>query len=246
MATSELAELSRPGGPSFLDLLRSFPGQARLALGTRGVLWATLAGVIGLACCIIAFADIVVSLHRSDVDPQRQKARDVLALDNASRLLMRSLLATSAAGSRASAAAVAGEPWSNFTTSLKTLCTDFEVPPQTRLAAACTGRPEFVERVGAEIRSFTAENRPINPVVVRELLALRDDISELSLAATREADTMIGRLVDDFSSAAGADAQHHRLRLRQARPDHAGRPHVDGLHAQARAAARRGGAARAC
>jgi PAS domain S-box-containing protein len=201
MASSDLTAPSRSGGLNFLDLLRSFPGQARLALGTRGVLWATLAGVIGLACCIIAFADITVSLHRSDVDPQRKKARDVLALDNASRLLMRNLLATSAAGSRTSAATVAGEPWLNFTTSLKTLCTDFDVPPQTRLAGACKNQQEFVERVGTEIRSFTAENRPINPVVVRELLALRDDISELSLAATREADTMIGRLVDDYSEA---------------------------------------------
>ncbi len=201
MTTSELAAASRSGGPNFVELLRSFPGQARLALGTRGVLWATLAGAIGLACCIVAFADIALSLHRSDVDPQRRKARDVLALDNSSRLLMRSLLATSAAGSRASAAAVAGEPWLNFTTSLKTLCTDFDVPPQTRLAGACKGQQAFVERVGAEIRSFTAENRPINPLVVRELLALRDDISELSLAATREADIMIGGLVDDYSEA---------------------------------------------
>ena len=69
MATSELA---RPGLPNFVDLLRSFPGQARLALGTRGVLWATFAGIVGVVCCIVAFADIALSLHRSDVDPQRR------------------------------------------------------------------------------------------------------------------------------------------------------------------------------
>ena len=90
MASSELA---RPEVPNFVDLLRSFPGQARLALGTRGVLWATFAGVVGVVCCVVAFAAIGLSLHRSDVDPERRKARDVLTLDNASRLLMRSILA---------------------------------------------------------------------------------------------------------------------------------------------------------
>lgn len=126
MASSELA---RPGARNFVDLLRSFPGQARLALGTRGVLWASFAGIVGVVCCVVAFAAIGLSLHGSDIDPERRKARDVLTLDNANRLLMRSILASSSAGQTTGATPVAGTPWRNFTESLQTLCRNFEAAP---------------------------------------------------------------------------------------------------------------------
>jgi len=198
MATSAYA---RPGLPNFVDLLRSFPGQARLALGTRGVLWASFAGIVGVICCVVAFADIALSLHRSDVDPQRRKARDVLTLDNASRLLMRSILASSAAGEGAGATPVAGEPWRHFTESLQTLCRDFDVAPQTALASTCATQQDFVDRLGREIRTFDTHRRPIDAAALRELLRLRDEITELSLSTTRAADDMIGRLVDDYAEA---------------------------------------------
>ena len=198
MASSELA---RPGAPNFVDLLRSFPGQARLALGTRGVLWASFAGIVGVICCVVAFADIALSLHRSDVDPQRRQARDVLTLDNASRLLMRSILASSSAGGRAGATPIAGEPWRHFTGSLGTLCRDFKVAPGTTLAGTCAAQQDFVDRVGGAIRAFDAGRRPIDAAALRELLQLRDEISELSLSTTRTADDMIGRLVDDYAEA---------------------------------------------
>jgi PAS domain S-box-containing protein len=198
MATSADA---RPGLTNFVDLLRSFPGQARLALGTRGVLWASFAGIVGVICCVVAFADIALSLHRSDVDPQRRKARDVLTLDNASRTLMRSILASSAAGESARAMPVAGEPWRHFTESLAALCRDFDVKSQTALASTCATQQDFVDRLGREIRAFDTNRRPIDAAALRELLRLRDDITELSLSTTRAADDMIGRLVDDYAEA---------------------------------------------
>ncbi len=201
MATSELAASPRSGGPNVVDLLRSFPGQARLALGSRGVLWASAAGIIGVICCIVAFADIALSLHRSDVDPQRRKAHDVLALDNASRLLMRSILASSGALPGANTARVAGGPWLTFTQSLGALCSQYEVPPQTKLASTCAAQPEFVDRVGAEVSAFDSHRQPFNATVLRELIEIRDNISDLSLATTHAADDMIGRLVDDYATA---------------------------------------------
>src|SRR5580693_2215726 len=126
MASSTLADASGSRGPRFLELLLSFSEQARLALGTRGVLWATAAGAVGIACCLVAFADIALSLHRSDVDPQRRRAREVLALDNASRMMMRDLLARSGANRPVGAdSQVGGEPWKDFVISLETLCRDF-------------------------------------------------------------------------------------------------------------------------
>jgi PAS domain S-box-containing protein len=202
MASSDIAGASGSAGPRFIDLLRSFAGQARLALGTRGVLWATAAGVIGMACCLIAFADIGLSLHRSDVDPQRREAREVLALDNSSRLLMRSILATSAAALPGGAPSRGvEEPWQNFMATLAALCRDFVVPPGTKVAATCATQPAFVERAGRAIAALHNERGPIDPVILRELLELRDDISGLSLVTTAAADSTIGRLIDDYMTA---------------------------------------------
>lgn len=201
MASSELAGAPGSGHPTFFDLLRSFGSQARLALGTRGVLWATAAGVVGMVCCLIAFADIGLSLHRSDVDPQRRKAREVLALDNSSRLLMRSLLARAGANRPVGIEQAGGDPWQDFVRSLSMLCRDFDVPPQTMLSSTCATQPGFIARVGAEVAIVESQQRPIDPTVLRELLSLRDDISELSLTTTGAADAMIGRLVDDYGTA---------------------------------------------
>ena len=195
MASSELA---RAEVPNFVDLLRSFPGQARLALGTRGVLWATFAGIVGMICCVVAFAAIGLSLHRSDIDPERRKARDVLTLDNASRLLMRSILAGSSVGQATGATPIAGMPLRNFTESLQALCRDFDVAPQTALAASCAAQPAFIERLGSEIRALDADRKPIDAPVLRHLLQLRDEITELSLSTTRAADELIGQLIDGF------------------------------------------------
>jgi hypothetical protein len=63
------------------DLARSFPDQARLALSTRGVTWATVAGVVGLACCAVSIAAVALSLHATEAGYTRHKTADLLALD---------------------------------------------------------------------------------------------------------------------------------------------------------------------
>ncbi|HTR83823.1 MAG TPA: PAS domain S-box protein [Reyranella sp.] len=206
MATSGLLgglsdEEPKSGWAGFLDLLRSFPGQVRLALGIRGVMWATAAGIIGVGCCLIAFADIALSLHRSDVDPERRRARDVRELDLFSRDLMRTILANAAANPGPARVRASGEPWHSFVASLDKLCGEFETPPQTRLGMTCRAKPEFVARVGAEIARFDETRQPLRPAIVRELLEIRDDISDLSQVTTRTADAMIGRLVEDYTQA---------------------------------------------
>jgi len=206
MATSGLMgglgeEEPKSGWAGFIDLLRSFPGQVRLALGVRGVMWATAAGVIGIGCCLIAFADIALSLHRSDVDPERRRARDVRELDLVSRDLMRTILANAAANPGPARVRVGGEPWQNFIASLGKLCGEFETPPQTRLGMTCRAQPDFIGRVGPEIVRFDETRQPMTPAIVRELLEIRDDISDLSQVTTRTADAMMSRLIEDYTQA---------------------------------------------
>ena len=205
MTTNGFVHPSRPEadpeGPTFLDLLKSFPGQARLALGRRGVLLATLAGLIGIVSCVVAFADIALSLHRSDVDPQRQRAHDVLELDTSSRVLLRNILANAAANPGPARVRVSDRPWREFVDGLAALCHEFELAPQSALGETCRAQPDFVGRMGAELTHFDDTREPIRPALLRELLTLRDEISDLTQITTRTADAMIGRLVDDYAIA---------------------------------------------
>ena len=206
MALDETASTTRPeepaGASGFIDLLRSFPGQARLALGTRGVLWASAAGVVGLICCGVVFADIMLSLHRSDIDPQRRRAREVVSLDNGVRLLMRGIFGVSTSvPTGVSPLREVDEPWRNFAASLGRMCHSFPVPAGSKLAPTCATLPAFVERTGREMASFQAGRGPIDPVILRELIELRDDIHEISVATSSATDGMIGQLIDDYTAA---------------------------------------------
>src|SRR4030095_1982623 len=73
------------------DLIRACPDQARLALGTRGVIWATAAGAVGLVCCAISMASIAYSLHATETGYARHRTADLLALDQSTRQLMHSV-----------------------------------------------------------------------------------------------------------------------------------------------------------
>jgi nitrogen-specific signal transduction histidine kinase len=67
------AIIARPKLMQLFDLIRSFPDQARLALGTRGVIWATAAGTVGLLCCAIFMASIALSLHATEAGYTRHR-----------------------------------------------------------------------------------------------------------------------------------------------------------------------------
>src|SRR5918993_2926610 len=81
-------QVVRPKFVRFVDLVRSFPDQARLALGTRGVVWATAAGVVGLVCCAVSMAAVALSLYATEAGYTRHKTTDLLALDQSTRRLM--------------------------------------------------------------------------------------------------------------------------------------------------------------
>lgn len=198
MASSELA---RPEALNFVDLLRSFPGQARLALGTRGVLWASFAGIVGVVCCIVAFAEIALSLHRSDIDLKRNKARDIEAVESASHVLMRGIVENSFIGQATGATLLAGAPWRNFVESLRTMCRDVDTAPQTALAATCAVQQDLVDRTIEEIRVLDASHKPIDAAALGELRRFHDQVVQLGLSTTDAMEDLVGDLIDQYTEA---------------------------------------------
>ncbi len=184
----------------FVDLIRSFPSQARLALGVRGVALATVAGIVGLLSCAIAFADIALSLHQSDVDPKRRRASEILALDSTNRLLMRSILDASSGRGAVPDQPTTRAAWADFQKSLTAICRIMDADIE-RLQRVCEGREALFIRLTPEIETFEPPTRLLERSTVAELLAIRDDINLLSEHAARDADAMVGTLIDEYEQA---------------------------------------------
>jgi PAS domain S-box-containing protein len=197
-------QAGEPRPSSFVDLLRSVPGRARLALGRRGVVWAAGALLVGSACVVLAVVAIAVSLRNSDVEHQHRHATAILELDASNRLLMRALLGVSAysrldpAGGELSLT----ESWEDFASSFTRVCELYgNTQNSERLRDICRDRSKLIADIGPQIRALEESRRPVDPASLRELLAVRNTINALSVRVAREADARVDRLAADYRSA---------------------------------------------
>jgi PAS domain S-box-containing protein len=187
-----------------VELLRSFPRQARLVLGISGVIWATAAGIIGLLSCFASLAVVALSLHATVVEQHRNRANEILTLDQTNRLLMRTILSMSSGRLNPPAGQFpAREAWARFQESLTSICghLDNDPPNIERLRRTCGVRIAFYEHVTPEIEAFDPPRRTINPSVVQELLMVRDDVNDMAMAAVHDAGTLVGRMIEDYGVA---------------------------------------------
>jgi PAS domain S-box-containing protein len=171
--------------------------QFRLLMGLRGVRWAAACMLVGVICCAVAFGEIAASVHRSDLAPQRGLTEEVLRLDHANRLLMRSLLSRRAVGQEGQAFA----QWRAMLAALADVCRNVTIPAQSRLAMACRDRPAFEARVGPAIERFATSATQPPPAIMAEVLELTEEIRDLAGASVAASDRLIDRLVRDYSVA---------------------------------------------
>src|SRR5581483_1625975 len=73
-------------------LLRSFPDQARLALGQTGVAWATAAGIVAILSCTVTFVVVAHSLRAAELNHRQRRVADYQALAKSARELLQPLL----------------------------------------------------------------------------------------------------------------------------------------------------------
>lgn len=158
--------------------------------------WAAGAAILALTCCIVAFVTIAASLHRPGVNPQRAAPREILALEQSSGLVTRSLLASVATSTKRPIA----EPWRRFADTLRQMCGTFPATAE-HLVKACADNAAALARLENAILAFAHQGQPLPPQVVDELLLLRGDIGSLAAAMAAEADRLIDRLVDDYARA---------------------------------------------
>jgi PAS domain S-box-containing protein len=179
------------------DLIRSFPDQARLALGMRGVIWATAAGALGLLCCAISMASIALSLHATEAGYTRHRTAGLLALDQSTRQLMHSVhLMTYDQLPPAEAEASLRKAWARFESALADAC---GVPTDVaRQPAICVEATAMRDLLAGEIKAFGPPRRLLDRATLGKAIVLLGRFNAASATDARSVDALIGKLVDDY------------------------------------------------
>jgi PAS domain S-box-containing protein len=173
-----------------------------MALGRRGVAAVSVAGVVGIACFVVSLVEITAPLRTSEVERTQREAGEIAVLDRSYREIMRTINAQSLGAMRPrSSERPALEAWQRFYGELTRICgQDFALTTKGQ-AALCEGRHDLGQRMTATLQAFNPPQQPLDPLVLRELLALSRDINAMTAAVQADAATLVGRMSRHYVTA---------------------------------------------
>jgi PAS domain S-box-containing protein len=178
--------------------------QLTLALGDGGMMLATAAGFVGLMSCIVSLATVAVSLPASDAHRLFNSEGKVLAFNQASQLLMRTMAGMSSGHIEAKDGnRQARDAWTDFQVALNAICPALESAGAEidRLRAACRKDGPFHSLIASAIATFDPPHTAFDAAALRALQAVRDDIVVLSDGARRRTSALEERLNQDYEQA---------------------------------------------
>ena len=195
--------MSPPDRP-FLDRARSNLRQVRLALGARGVAWATAAGLVALACGTLSVSDAVLSLGAAEVEHSLNKAAEIHAFDQSNRALMRSIFALST-GRRQLAEndLPVAQAWEKMRADRAAICDhlDERASRFAELRAVCVASAALHERLVPQIAAFDPPRRLIDPNTMHAAAILHARVNDLAGVIAREAETLVGTMAGEYREA---------------------------------------------
>ncbi len=166
-------------------VLGTFLRQVRVALGIRGVVWASAAGIVGVVSCLVAFAVIASAINTTNIAGEVYEADQTSEIAAEYRLLVRRLQPArfSAAGVEGRRMALAS--WREFNSQLTAACADGYRPSATAdlLSSICAGLPAFRSLVQAELDAYEPPARPMIPEVEEAMRQMGRALHELNAAA---------------------------------------------------------------
>ncbi|NQW49756.1 MAG: PAS domain S-box protein [Rhodospirillales bacterium] len=188
----------------FLDRARSNLQRVRLALGARGVAWATAAGLVAFACGAAALTDVAMSLGATEVEHSRNKAAEIRTLDQSNRALMRSIF-TLSIGRRqlAESDLPVAQAWEKVQAARTAICDhlDPRASKFAELRAVCAASVALHERLAPQIAAFDPPRRLIDPNTMHDAATLHARVNDLTGAIAQEAETLVGNMADEYREA---------------------------------------------
>lgn len=180
-----------------------FSRQATLALGLRGVAWASGAGVVGLISCLVAFVMILSAFNTAGIDHRRTEAEETAALAASFREVIRSLQpGRYGTANIDDSQRVVLATWASFYDRLTAICTqDSSASTAALLSSICEVRVDFRSLVLPEVEAFNPPARPLEPRIVLALLAMGRDLHERANAATENLSKLVADMARSYRTA---------------------------------------------
>ncbi len=188
----------------FVDRARSYLRQVRLALGARGVAWATAAALVGLVCGAASLTDVALSLGAGEVQHSRNKAAEIRTLDQSNRALMRSIFALSTGRRQlAEGDLPVAQAWAKVQAARAAICDHFDerASKAAELRAVCAASTELHGRLAPQIAAFDPPRRLIDPSIMHDAVSLHARVNDLTGAIAQEAETLVGYMADEYREA---------------------------------------------
>ncbi len=188
------------GGVSLREMLLVARQHAGTALRSRRIMLAAAGFALGVICVVASIVAFSSSLGNAEVRSRSRLSQQVLALDVSSRMLMRKVFVAPADLTADEAALPTGAIWATFRAQLLSLCEQIDEPSPAlrRLASLCAERNTMLARITPEIETFARSGLPLPNAASRELLAMRDVASKLSLEVASDSDALLGRLAHHY------------------------------------------------
>lgn len=178
-----------------------FVGQVRLALGLKGVVWATAAGLVGLTCCAVSLVVVALSLESSEVDGVHDEVAAYATADQAFRDFMRHVLAARSDMLQPGDRAPVHAGWQRARTAIDGVCAVSRAGQPADLVRLCTDVAVFRPRLDATIDAFAFQGRPLPAAAVTELLSIGRHINGLVTQGVRTANALVRTMSDQFAGA---------------------------------------------
>lgn len=185
------------------ELIRSMPRHVRLALGTRGVVLASVAGLIGLICCLVAFVDVALALRSAEVRAQVRAANEMHELDQGTRHVMRALHQVHYGRLPAvEASTLLTSAWRRFETSLASDCGQGALAPadDDRRRGVCNAARAMRDLLSPEVAAVASPGRPIDEAVIVQALALHGRFNQMRMAMAGDAELLVERLTAKYAT----------------------------------------------
>ena len=181
----------RAAGSSTVDFAR----QIRLALGIKGVAWASAAGLVGTLCCAVSLAVVAASLDLDKVEEARGRVATYRLADQTFRNFMDTVHVTEAGAlPPASGRPAVHEGWRSSNATLDAMCgRDLSHAPD-QLPRLCADLPSIRRRLTPSIEAFDPPRSPLPASSIDDLLSLGRRIDDLASESVRDTEVLIGTM----------------------------------------------------
>lgn len=182
------------------SLMADFSRQIHLALGGKGVAWASIAGLIGALCCAVSLIVVALSLDSDRVEEAQETVAKYALADQTFRDFMRAVHAAGLGtvpppNGRLSVQ----EGWQRSNATLDAMCVPGHSDAPAELTRLCAALPSIRQRLGPSIEAYDPSVSTLPAPTIDELLALSRQINGLVTQGVRGTGDLIRTMSDQFA-----------------------------------------------